>query len=78
MILRKLLLVLGVLELLRPKRVVDFWMDLATTGDVETRRWVYTAARLEGIFLILWALTRGRCGSDGEPADESADESDVE
>jgi hypothetical protein len=64
MLLRAGLLALGLVELLRPKRVVDFWMNLATTGDVEVRRWVYAAARLEGLCLVLWAVTRGRGGSD--------------
>jgi hypothetical protein len=50
--------------------VVDFWMNLATTGDAEVRRWVYAAARLEGLCLVLWAVTRGRGGS-GEGGDAS-------
>jgi hypothetical protein len=67
MVVRTFLLVLGVLELLVPKRVVDFWMDRAVTpdSDVELRPWVYTAARVEGLVIILWALTRGR-GDDDE------------
>ncbi|MUV57933.1 hypothetical protein [Halogeometricum sp. CBA1124] len=66
MLLRATLLVLGLVELLRPKQVVDFWMNLATTGDAEVRRWVYAAARFEGLCLVLWAVTRGRGGSDAE------------
>jgi len=61
--------VLGLLELLRPRAVVDFWMTLATSDDdVSLRPWVYTAARIEGVFLVLWALRRSRSGSstDGE------------
>lgn len=62
MVLRTLALVLGLLELLAPRRLVDFWMGLATK-DGELRPWVYSAARVEGVLLVLWALTRGR-GSD--------------
>jgi len=67
MLLRIAALVLGVLELLRPRRVVDFWMNLATEGDdVSLRPWVYTAARIEGVFLVLWALRRSRSGSQDD------------
>ncbi|WP_276270733.1 hypothetical protein [Haloarcula litorea] len=66
MVLRLLLLALGLLELLAPRRVVDFWMGLATPeDDVELRPWVYTAARVEGAVLVLWALTRGRKAGSG-------------
>ncbi|QGX94018.1 hypothetical protein EI982_04100 [Haloplanus rallus] len=34
----------------------------ATEGDATPRRWVYTAARIEGTVLVLWALRRGRGG----------------
>jgi hypothetical protein len=59
---RVVLLALGLLELLAPRPLVDFWFRLATTGDSEAqlRPWVYTAARLEGVAIILWALTQGR------------------
>jgi len=61
MLLRIAALVLGVLELLRPRGVVDFWMHLATDeDDVSLRPWVYTAARIEGVVLVLWALRRAR------------------
>ncbi|MFB6101358.1 MAG: hypothetical protein ABEJ73_02200 [Haloplanus sp.] len=60
MLVRLAALVLGVAELLRPRRVVDFWMDLAAEGDVTIRSWVYTAARIEGILLVLWAVRRLR------------------
>lgn len=60
MVLRVLALVVGLLELLAPRRLVDFWMGLATK-DGELRPWVYTAARVEGVVLVLWALRRGRC-----------------
>ncbi|MHC3379038.1 hypothetical protein [Haloarcula argentinensis] len=64
MVLRLALLALGVFELLRPRKVVDFWMGLATTdGDeINLRPWVYSAARVEGALLVLWVLRRRRGG----------------
>ncbi|EMA20043.1 hypothetical protein [Haloarcula argentinensis] len=64
MVLRLALLALGVLELLRPRKVVDFWMGLATTdgGEINLRPWVYSAARVEGALLVLWVLRRSRSG----------------
>ena len=68
MAIRLLLLALGLAELLAPKKVVDFWMNLATTeSDVELRSWVYTVARLEGLIIVLWVLAAGR-------GDEAAEE----
>ena len=66
MVLKPLLFVVGLLELLAPKRMVDFWMDRAVTpdSDVELRPWVYTVARLEGLVLVLWVLSRGRGDGD--------------
>ncbi|GAB6860135.1 hypothetical protein ACFR97_11695 [Haloplanus litoreus] len=58
MLLRIAVLVLGLAEVLRPRRLVDFWMNLATDGDGSPRRWVYAAARVEGLLLVLWALRR--------------------
>ena len=54
------LALLGLAELLVPQHVVDFWMDLAVTDDseVELRPWVYTAARIEGILILLWVVSR--------------------
>ncbi|EMA10970.1 hypothetical protein SAMN05443574_102187 [Haloarcula vallismortis] len=62
MVLRLALLALGVLELLRPRKVVNFWMGLATTDtdEIDLRPWVYTAARVEGALLVLWVLRRRR------------------
>ncbi|SFG59223.1 hypothetical protein SAMN04488063_2520 [Halopelagius inordinatus] len=62
MALRTILLLLGVVELLAPKQIVDFWMDVATESgsDVELRPWVYTAARVEGVAFVVWALRRGK------------------
>ena len=65
MAIRILLLALGLAELLAPRRVVDGWMNLATTeSDVELRPWVYTVARLEGLAVVLWVLAAGRGGDD--------------
>ncbi|MFB6196534.1 MAG: hypothetical protein ABEI80_10210 [Haloplanus sp.] len=64
MLLRIALLVLGVVETLYPRRVVDFWMNLATDPDGELRSWVYSAARIEGVIIVLWVLGR-RTRSDG-------------
>lgn len=68
MLLRVAAVVLGLLELFRPRRVVDFWMRLATReDDVSLRPWVYAAARIEGAVLVWWALRRSRSHStDGE------------
>jgi hypothetical protein len=66
MALRLLLAVIGLLELVFPQRVVDFWMGLATDEPVELRRWVYTAARIEGLVLLLWVVTRARSPSEAE------------
>lgn len=70
MLLRLLALVVGLLELLAPRALVDFWFALAVTdeSDAELRPWVYTAARVEGVLLVLWAL-RSR-GSGDESTDD--------
>ena len=62
MSLRLLALAFGLAELAAPKQFVDYWMRLASDpdSDVELRPWVYTAARVEGVLLVLWALTRRR------------------
>lgn len=64
MLLRLCLAVLGLAELVWPRRTVDFWMDLATASgqDVELRPWVYAAARIEGVLILLWVL--GAAGRD--------------
>lgn len=60
MVLKPLLLGIGIVEALLPRRMVDFWMDVATAGDreVELRPWVYAAARIEGIVIVLWVLSK--------------------
>ncbi|WP_178915915.1 hypothetical protein [Natronomonas gomsonensis] len=63
MALRLLLAFLGLLEVAFPKPLVDFWMNLATEDDdVELRPWVYTAARIEGVLILLYVLWRRRDG----------------
>lgn len=65
MAIRLLLLALGLAELLAPQKVVDFWMNLATTEpDVELRSWVYSIARLEGLIIVLWVLAASRGGDE--------------
>lgn len=59
-----LFVLLGLVELLFPKRVVDAATRLAyeTPDDVEVRPWLYTAARVEGVVFLLLALWRfSRC-----------------
>jgi hypothetical protein len=55
----------GLAELLFPRQFVDFWMSYAVEedGEVRLRPWVYTAARVEGAVIVLWALARRRRGS---------------
>lgn len=60
MFLRIAALALGLAEAFRPRRLVDVWLNLATEGDATPRRWVYTAARIEGLLLVLWAVRRHR------------------
>ena len=56
MLLRAAALALGITELLAPRRITDLWVGLATRGEAEAKSWVYTAARIEGALLVLWAL----------------------
>lgn len=60
MFVRYLALLFGLLEILAPRRVVDFWMELAVTesDSVELRPWVYSVTRIEGVILVLWAVYR--------------------
>jgi hypothetical protein len=59
---RTLLALVGLVELLRPRQTVDFWMGLAVENPeaVELRPWVYTVARVEGLLILLWALRSRR------------------
>lgn len=75
MVVRLALLAIGLLEALYPRRMVDFWMNLAAEdGDVQLRPWVYRIARLEGIIIVLWVLARrvrgGRAEQDIEATAE--------
>ena len=77
MVVRLALLAIGLLEALYPRRVVDFWMNLAAEeGDVQLRPWVYRVARLEGVVIVLWVLARrGRArGERAEREIEAASE----
>lgn len=58
MVLKPLLLALGIVEAVVPRRMVDFWMDLAVADerDVEIRPWVYTVARIEGLVIVAWVI----------------------
>lgn len=61
MALRILFVLLGLLEIVFPKQLVDFWMNLAAADDdVDLKSWVYTAARIEGAVFLLWALRNRR------------------
>lgn len=62
MLFRIALLAVAIAELLWPRRLVDFWMNVAAEGDqeVELHSWVYTIARLEGVVILLWLLARRR------------------
>lgn len=72
MVVRLVLLALGVLELVFPRRVVDFWMRRAAAGDEEValRPWVYTMARVEGIAILVWVLARRGHRADDEQREE--------
>jgi lipid-A-disaccharide synthase-like uncharacterized protein len=62
MLTRIVLVAVALGEVLFPKRFVDSWMSIAARNpeDVELRPWVYTVARVEGLVILLWVLTRGR------------------
>lgn len=58
MLIRIALAVFGVLELFFPRQLIDYIMDVTTTGETtyEFKPWVYKVARLEGLALILIAV----------------------
>lgn len=58
MVLRVVLGLVGLAELVWPRETVDFWVGLAVSdpGEVDLRPWVYTAARVEGLLILLWVL----------------------
>jgi hypothetical protein len=69
--LRLLAAVVGLVELLFPRRTVDFWLSRAVTEDSNVE-WVYTAARVEGALLLWWALRSSGSGDEDEPTPDSA------
>lgn len=62
MILRIILAAFGFIELLFPRKVVQYMMDLTTVGETtyEFKPWVYKLARLEGLAFVLVALWWGK------------------
>lgn len=71
MVFKALLLAVGLLEVLKPRELVDFWMGVAAKGDqeVELHGWVYTVARLEGVVILLWTLSRVLRRSSADPVE---------
>jgi hypothetical protein len=51
MVIRIILAAFGVLELLFPRQITDYVMDVTTVGETthEFKPWVYQIARLEGL-----------------------------
>jgi len=56
--LRLVLAVFGIVEVLFPRKVVDYMMDVSTTAETtyELKPWVYGLARLEGLVFVLVAF----------------------
>ncbi|WP_129114528.1 hypothetical protein [Halegenticoccus tardaugens] len=56
--LRAILALFGLLELLFPRSVIDYSMTLAFDQPVESepKPWTVTAARIEGLLILLFAL----------------------
>lgn len=59
---RILLAIFGAIEVLFPRQVVDFMMDVTTTKETqyEFKSWVYKLARLEGFAFVLIAFWWGK------------------
>jgi hypothetical protein len=68
MLIRTVLVSFGIIEMLLPKRVAEYAMDVSTEGDpeYEFKPWVYTLARLEGLVIVILALRWGRNSTDTE------------
>lgn len=66
-----LLSLLGLVELLFPRRLVDFWMRLLVEDgeDVTVRPWAYSLVRLEGVVILLWVARRRRRKLDARADD---------
>ena len=64
--LRLVLAVFGIVELLFPRKVVDYMMDVSTTAETtyELKPWVYGLARLEGFVFVLVAFWWGKNRDD--------------
>ncbi|MFC4540850.1 hypothetical protein ACFO5R_02770 [Halosolutus amylolyticus] len=62
--LRKLLLAFGLVEIVKPRPVIDACerVGLANPSDAQLRPWALWGARLEGVVFV-WLLARGRQGS---------------
>ena len=56
--LRLVVAVFGIVEVLFPRKVVDYMMDVSTTAETtyELKPWVYGLARLEGLVFVLVAF----------------------
>ena len=56
-----LLLLVGVVELLFPRRLVDFFVTyLVEEEDVTVRPWANALVRFEGLVVVLWVVGRRR------------------
>ncbi|WP_138798929.1 hypothetical protein [Halostella sp. PRR32] len=66
MLLRIVLAVFGIVELLFPRKIVDYMMDVSTTAETtyELKPWVYSLARLEGLVFVLVAFWWGKNPDD--------------
>ena len=62
MILRIVLGVFGLIELLFPRKLIQYMMDITTVGETtfEFKPWVYKLARLEGLVFVLIAVRSGK------------------
>lgn len=62
MMFRILLAVFGIIELVFPKQVIEYMMEVTTTDDptYEFKPWVYKLARLEGLSFVLLAFWMGK------------------
>ncbi|ALG82014.1 hypothetical protein HLASA_1119 [Halanaeroarchaeum sulfurireducens] len=67
MILRIVLAVFGLIELLFPRQVIDYMMDITTTEEAtfEFKPWVYKLARLEGFAFVLIAFWWSKNRTEG-------------
>lgn len=54
--------IVGLIELLAPKQVANFWLATCckNSEEIELRSWIGTAVRIEGLMLLGWALWDSR------------------